>query len=121
MIRAARFKVKRLKVKRSRLNGIYTKRHEEVADCRGDSGAAELDAAKPQGAARDCGRPMVEWVWRAAAASGLMDPVVVATDSDEVARHAGVEHSVDDDIGGVPKRVGPCAGSGADRLTPIFT
>lgn len=31
------------------------------------------------------GKPMVEWVWRAAAASGLMDPVVVATDSDEVA------------------------------------
>ena len=31
------------------------------------------------------GRPMVEWVWRAARASGLMDPVVVATDSDEVA------------------------------------
>jgi 3-deoxy-manno-octulosonate cytidylyltransferase (CMP-KDO synthetase) len=31
------------------------------------------------------GRPMVEWVWRAATASGLMDPVIVATDSDEVA------------------------------------
>ncbi len=31
------------------------------------------------------GRPMVEWVWRAAAACGLMDPVVVATDSEEVA------------------------------------
>jgi 3-deoxy-manno-octulosonate cytidylyltransferase (CMP-KDO synthetase) len=31
------------------------------------------------------GRPMVEWVWRAAQASGLMDPVVVATDSEEVA------------------------------------
>jgi 3-deoxy-manno-octulosonate cytidylyltransferase (CMP-KDO synthetase) len=31
------------------------------------------------------GRPMVEWVWRAAVASGLMDTVVVATDSDEVA------------------------------------
>jgi 3-deoxy-manno-octulosonate cytidylyltransferase (CMP-KDO synthetase) len=31
------------------------------------------------------GRPMVDWVWRAAQASGLMDPVVVATDSDEVA------------------------------------
>jgi 3-deoxy-manno-octulosonate cytidylyltransferase (CMP-KDO synthetase) len=31
------------------------------------------------------GRPMVEWVWRAASASGLMDPVVVATDADEVA------------------------------------
>ncbi len=31
------------------------------------------------------GRPMVEWVWRAAVASGLMNPVVVATDSEEVA------------------------------------
>jgi 3-deoxy-manno-octulosonate cytidylyltransferase (CMP-KDO synthetase) len=31
------------------------------------------------------GRPMVEWVWRAAASSGQMDPVVVATDSEEVA------------------------------------
>jgi 3-deoxy-manno-octulosonate cytidylyltransferase (CMP-KDO synthetase) len=31
------------------------------------------------------GRPMVEWVWRAAAASGQMDQVLVATDSDEVA------------------------------------
>jgi 3-deoxy-manno-octulosonate cytidylyltransferase (CMP-KDO synthetase) len=28
---------------------------------------------------------MVEWVWRAAHESGLMDPVLVATDSDEVA------------------------------------
>jgi len=28
---------------------------------------------------------MVEWVWRAAAGSGLMDAVVVATDSEEVA------------------------------------
>jgi len=31
------------------------------------------------------GRPMVEWVWRAAQASGVMDPVLIATDSDEVA------------------------------------
>ena len=30
------------------------------------------------------GRPMVEWVWRAAVDGGLMDPVVVATDSVEV-------------------------------------
>jgi len=30
------------------------------------------------------GRLMVEWVWRAATASGLMDPVVVATDAEEV-------------------------------------
>jgi 3-deoxy-manno-octulosonate cytidylyltransferase (CMP-KDO synthetase) len=31
------------------------------------------------------GRPMVEWVWRAARDSSQMDPVLVATDSDEVA------------------------------------
>jgi 3-deoxy-manno-octulosonate cytidylyltransferase (CMP-KDO synthetase) len=31
------------------------------------------------------GRPMLEWVWRAAQSSGLMDAVVVATDSEEVA------------------------------------
>jgi 3-deoxy-manno-octulosonate cytidylyltransferase (CMP-KDO synthetase) len=31
------------------------------------------------------GGPMVEWVWRAAAESRLMDPVVVATDAEEVA------------------------------------
>lgn len=31
------------------------------------------------------GRPMVEWVWRAAVESGRMDPVVVATDAEEVA------------------------------------
>jgi 3-deoxy-manno-octulosonate cytidylyltransferase (CMP-KDO synthetase) len=30
------------------------------------------------------GKPMVEWVWRAAVASGQMDEVVVATDSSEV-------------------------------------
>ena len=30
-------------------------------------------------------RPMVEWVWRAAQASGLMQAVVVATDSEEIA------------------------------------
>ena len=31
------------------------------------------------------GRPMVEWVWRAAQGSGLMQTVVVATDSEEIA------------------------------------
>jgi 3-deoxy-manno-octulosonate cytidylyltransferase (CMP-KDO synthetase) len=31
------------------------------------------------------GRPMVEWVWRAAVASGSISPVVVATDAEEVA------------------------------------
>jgi len=31
------------------------------------------------------GRPMLEWVWRAAHQSGLMNPVLIATDSEEVA------------------------------------
>jgi 3-deoxy-manno-octulosonate cytidylyltransferase (CMP-KDO synthetase) len=31
------------------------------------------------------GKPMLEWVWRAAVRSGLMDEVVVATDAPEVA------------------------------------
>jgi 3-deoxy-manno-octulosonate cytidylyltransferase (CMP-KDO synthetase) len=31
------------------------------------------------------GRPMLEWVWRAAMESGLMDPVLIATDAQEVA------------------------------------
>jgi len=28
------------------------------------------------------GRPMIEWVWRAAASCGLMEPVLVATDAE---------------------------------------
>jgi len=40
----------------------------------------------PRKVLRDiAGKPMVEWVWRAAVASGQMDEVVVATDSEEVA------------------------------------
>ncbi|HEY1984276.1 MAG TPA: 3-deoxy-manno-octulosonate cytidylyltransferase [Terracidiphilus sp.] len=31
------------------------------------------------------GRPMVEWVWRAATSCGLMNPVLIATDAEEVA------------------------------------
>src|SRR5215218_7960230 len=31
------------------------------------------------------GRPLVEWVWRRAVASGVFDEIVVATDSEEVA------------------------------------
>jgi 3-deoxy-manno-octulosonate cytidylyltransferase (CMP-KDO synthetase) len=38
------------------------------------------------------GRPMVEWVWRAASASGLIDPVVVATDAEEVAQICRERH-----------------------------
>jgi 3-deoxy-manno-octulosonate cytidylyltransferase (CMP-KDO synthetase) len=58
------------------------------------------------------GRPMLEWVWRAAAGSGLMDPVVVATDSDEVAevcRERGIP---------VAMTSAHCA-SGSDRVREV--
>lgn len=55
------------------------------------------------------GRPMVEWVWRAAATSGLMDPVVVATDSDEVAAVCSTR--------GIPVvMTSPNCPSGSDRV-----
>jgi len=58
------------------------------------------------------GRPMVEWVWRAAAASGQMDPVVVATDSDEVAAVCR-EH-------GIPVvMTSPDCPSGSDRVREV--
>jgi 3-deoxy-manno-octulosonate cytidylyltransferase (CMP-KDO synthetase) len=58
------------------------------------------------------GKPMVEWVWRAAARSGLMDPVVVATDSNEVAavcreRRIPVEMT------------SPSCASGSDRVREV--
>ncbi len=58
------------------------------------------------------GRPMVEWVWRAAAGSGLMDPVVVAADSEEVAsicRQCGIP---------VAMTSADCA-SGSDRVREV--
>ena len=58
------------------------------------------------------GRPMVEWVWRAAKASGLMDPVVVATDAEEVAavcRERGIP---------VVMTSADCA-SGSDRVREV--
>lgn len=58
------------------------------------------------------GRPMVEWVWRAAAGSGLMDPVVVATDSDEVAdacRDRGIPVAM----------TSPSCASGSDRVREV--
>jgi len=55
------------------------------------------------------GRPMVEWVWRAAQASGLMDPVVVATDAEEVAEVCRVR--------AIPVvMTSPAAASGSDRV-----
>lgn len=58
------------------------------------------------------GRPMVEWVWRAAAGSGLMDPVVVATDSDEVAEVCRA-------IGVPVAMTSPNCASGSDRVREV--
>ena len=58
------------------------------------------------------GRPMVEWVWRAAQASGLMDPVVVATDAEEVAavcRERGIPVVM----------TSPDCASGSDRVREV--
>lgn len=58
------------------------------------------------------GRPMVEWVWRAAAGSGQMNSVVVATDSDEVAdvcRERGVPVAM----------TSPTCASGSDRVREV--
>jgi 3-deoxy-manno-octulosonate cytidylyltransferase (CMP-KDO synthetase) len=58
------------------------------------------------------GRPMVEWVWRAAAGSGLMDPVVVATDAEEVAavcRDRGIRVAM----------TSPDCASGSDRVREV--
>ena len=58
------------------------------------------------------GRPMVEWVWRAAAASGLMDPVVVATDAEEVAEVCRER--------GIPVvMTSPECASGSDRVREV--
>jgi 3-deoxy-manno-octulosonate cytidylyltransferase (CMP-KDO synthetase) len=58
------------------------------------------------------GRPMVEWVWRAAAVSGLMDPVLVATDAEEVAAVCRAR--------GVPVvMTSPACASGSDRVREV--
>ena len=58
------------------------------------------------------GRPMVEWVWRAAMASGLMNPVLVATDAEEVAavcRERGIPAVM----------TSPACASGSDRVREV--
>ncbi len=58
------------------------------------------------------GRPMVEWVYRAAAGSGRMDAVVVATDSEEVAEVCGER--------GIPVAMtSPECASGSDRVYEV--
>jgi 3-deoxy-manno-octulosonate cytidylyltransferase (CMP-KDO synthetase) len=58
------------------------------------------------------GRPMVEWVWRAAVASGQMDEVVVATDSTEVEQACATR--------GIPAiMTSPECASGSDRVYEV--
>src|SRR5580704_1109996 len=58
------------------------------------------------------GRPMLEWVWRAARDSGLMDPVLVATDSEEVAAVCRAR--------GIPvEMTSPACASGSDRVREV--
>jgi 3-deoxy-manno-octulosonate cytidylyltransferase (CMP-KDO synthetase) len=60
------------------------------------------------------GRPMVEWVYRAAAESGLMNPVLIATDSDEVAAVCRQR--------GIPVQMtSPDCASGSDRVREVAT
>lgn len=58
------------------------------------------------------GRPMIEWVWQAAVASGCMDRVVIATDSEEVAelcQTRGIEAIL----------TSPTCASGSDRVYEV--
>ena len=58
------------------------------------------------------GRPMLEWVWRAARDSGLMYPVLVATDSEEVAAVCRAR--------GIPvEMTSPACASGSDRVREV--
>ena len=58
------------------------------------------------------GRPMVEWVWRAAQSSGRMDPVLVAADTDEVANVCRAS--------GIPVvMTSPECASGSDRVREV--
>jgi len=58
------------------------------------------------------GRPMLEWVWRASMASGRMDPVLVATDAEEVAAVCRAR--------GIPVvMTSPACASGSDRVFEV--
>jgi 3-deoxy-manno-octulosonate cytidylyltransferase (CMP-KDO synthetase) len=58
------------------------------------------------------GRPLVEWAFRAAAESGLVDPVLVATDAEEVAEVCRAR--------GIPvEMTSPDCASGSDRVREV--
>jgi len=58
------------------------------------------------------GKPMIEWVWRAATESGRMDQVLVATDSDEVAEACRTR-------GTFTVMTSPECASGSDRVYEV--
>lgn len=58
------------------------------------------------------GRPLIEWVWRRAEASGLFEKLVVATDSEEIAE-AVVR------FGGAVAMTSPHHPSGTDRVAEV--
>lgn len=58
------------------------------------------------------GRPLVEWVWRRVADVPLFDRVVIATDSEEVAEHAGA-------MGAEVVFTSPAHPSGTDRVAEV--
>jgi 3-deoxy-manno-octulosonate cytidylyltransferase (CMP-KDO synthetase) len=58
------------------------------------------------------GRPLIEWVWRRADASGVFDSLVVATDSDEIADAVRA-------FGGAVELTDPTHPSGTDRVAEI--
>jgi 3-deoxy-manno-octulosonate cytidylyltransferase (CMP-KDO synthetase) len=58
------------------------------------------------------GRPLVEWVWRRASRLGLLDRIVIATDSDEVA-------AVVRGFGADVELTSPLHASGTDRVAEV--
>lgn len=58
------------------------------------------------------GRPLVEWVWRRAAATGLFDALAIATDSEEVATIAR-------GFGAEVRMTSPAHPSGTDRVAEL--
>jgi 3-deoxy-manno-octulosonate cytidylyltransferase (CMP-KDO synthetase) len=58
------------------------------------------------------GRPLVEWVWRRVTAAPLFDCTVIATDSEEIARHARA-------IGARVELTSPLHPSGTDRVAEV--
>jgi 3-deoxy-manno-octulosonate cytidylyltransferase (CMP-KDO synthetase) len=58
------------------------------------------------------GRPLVEWVWRRVNAVSLFDCVVIATDSEEIAKHA-------QSFGARVELTSPLHPSGTDRVAEV--